>query len=75
MWISKKRWNSIEKRIADLEEQVQSQQRTIIYLSHQDRPLKALSKALDSTLCCPSPTFQVVLDNKTPFLRTSEQSN
>lgn len=26
MWISKKRWKSLEKRVADLEEQVQSRQ-------------------------------------------------
>ncbi|MCI7383743.1 MAG: hypothetical protein SPI21_23105 [Hungatella hathewayi] len=25
MWISKKKWNMLEKRIADLEEQVQGQ--------------------------------------------------
>lgn len=26
MWISKKKWDALEKRIADLEEKVQSQQ-------------------------------------------------
>jgi uncharacterized coiled-coil protein SlyX len=26
VWISKKRWKSLEKRVADLEEQVQNQQ-------------------------------------------------
>ena len=29
MWISKKRWKALEKRIADLEEEVRSQQEII----------------------------------------------
>lgn len=29
MWISRKRWNGLEKRIADLEKQVQSQQKKV----------------------------------------------
>ena len=33
MWISRKRWKVLEKRIADLEKQVQSQQKCIIHPS------------------------------------------
>jgi len=30
MWISKKKWNGVEKRIADLEKRVQAQPKEII---------------------------------------------
>ena len=33
MWISRKRWKVLEKRIADLEKKVQSQQKCIIHPS------------------------------------------
>lgn len=33
MWISRKRWKVLEKRIADLEKQAQSQQKCIIHPS------------------------------------------
>ena len=46
MWISRKRWKVLEKRIADLEKQVQSQQKKVdaicdFWLERQ----KLLSKA------------------------------
>lgn len=30
MWVSKKKWNELEKRVADLEEKVQSQPKAIV---------------------------------------------
>lgn len=44
MWISKKRWNRLEKRIADLEMKIQSQQEEI---SSHKYPYKALKKAFE----------------------------
>lgn len=31
MWISKKRWKALEKKVADLEEQIQCQQEKVIF--------------------------------------------
>ena len=44
MWISKKKWMRLEKRIADLEMKIQSQQEEI---SSHKYPYKALKKAFE----------------------------
>lgn len=41
MWISRKKWNALNKRIADLEAQAKSQQLDIISLKY---PYAALKK-------------------------------
>lgn len=44
VWISKKKWKRLEKRIADLEMKIQSQQEEI---SSHKYPYKALKKAFE----------------------------
>ena len=34
MWISKKKWKAIEKKVADLEEKVQGQQNVMVDSNH-----------------------------------------
>lgn len=45
MWVSRKKWSELEKRVADLERQVQSQ--------HKDdvSPLNTMKAALAESLC------------------------
>ena len=40
MWIHKKKWEALEKRIADLEKTVQSQQKEIVFQKYLYRSLK-----------------------------------
>ena len=48
MWISKKRWESLEKRIADLEEQVQSQHETKVDIDMVTRRIQGLLQERNS---------------------------
>lgn len=41
MWISKKKWHALEKRVADLEGQVQNQPQEIINVISQQLRLQA----------------------------------
>lgn len=49
MWISKKKWNGLEKRVADLEREVQSQQTEVIY----EKLVKQINMAIDSVFHIP----------------------
>ena len=40
MWISKKKWKAIEKKIADLEEKVQGQQKVMVDSDHVYEKMK-----------------------------------
>ena len=40
MWIPKKKWEALEKRIADLEKTVQSQKKEIVFQKYLYRSLK-----------------------------------
>lgn len=44
MWISRKKWRNLEKRIAGLEREVQSQQETALYYEKLKRQEQKLSK-------------------------------
>lgn len=47
MWISRKKWNEMQNKIADLEEQVQSQQKILIkHMDDHERENKELINIL-----------------------------
>lgn len=48
MWISKRKWKSIEKRVADLEQNVQSQQNTLVkHLDNHKQENEELRKTFE----------------------------
>lgn len=75
MWISKKKWSQLDKKIADLEVQVQSQQKEIKALKYRCEAhlVLPLSQADQNVLKgSDSVTFRVNLGNRRLFERSSE---
>lgn len=74
MWISRKRFQELEKRIADLEKTVQSQQRQITSYFHQlARPESLLKQVVhDAQSDDHIPTFRVNLSSRKLFERKIE---
>ena len=49
MWISKKKWKTLEKRIADLERKVQSQQELFkLHINNHEQSVSELKSIVDS---------------------------
>ena len=52
MWVSSKKWNAFEKRIADLEREVQSQRHALTkHLSDHEQENKDLHNIHNVTVC------------------------
>lgn len=50
MWISKKKWQQLEKRIADLERQVQSQQIRVDIEQLEKKLISRMQKEIEQLL-------------------------
>ena len=76
MLSTKKRILLLEKKIADLEGRVQSQQEKINLLIHQGRPLGQLDEVVQSVLQDSGTlTFQVNLGNRVLFEQKPDQNS